>query len=715
MKTRRFSLSIVAAFFTVSSLNLAPSANAIMDGQVVQNDSRVVPIFLLQNENDPQPTTRVAYTGFLYSSRIVFTSIPDFGFDGQGNKTTNNFAAIYVGKPGSDISETTGRVKVIKRFLSKQFRFESSQLDDFAILVLEKDLISANPYRLLSQDMERDLVKVAKVTGYGEYRDHCPPGRQPPCREQLFEPSSKPRTVNVNIVSLTEIESIVGYQQPQLRNQLILYNRSNPRQGAVCFGDSGAPITGEYQLKRVYLGQMSSAVRIYGCGRGVGYDGKGGIHYASPVYRHLQLIREAEAFVQALKKDATKSEEVSTSIIASGNTTVSLKTTKSFDHENEKVTVTYVGELSDPKSKPTGFRFFNGYGADLRQIRQIPLESAKCTTPSKNTLRCSFPNFNPYKNILIKKSGVALQVAPYNNAGQGPLSLPVTMHEILWKSLYKEIDFVDNAKVINDIFSSSFGFNSRVTTSQLRGTFILEGPPLPKNFKYKLELKEKNSSKSVTHEAELKSHRYQSGRNEVKIVSKERLKFPGDSEFNLNLQIFDQDEFIRANETKIFSFGYNMDWRCSTSVFAGLTIKDGAKLNLKTLITGSQIFNSTKDLVEDLIFPGKAKPPSILDILTSPAFVAEVGLNLIEAVEEEDHVKFVIETGMQVNTILAEKLAFGVIDQSMSPEAGLAINHVYTIILNTKESIDILLNYYKQIDVWAKNNSETVVDLCGKR
>jgi hypothetical protein len=43
----------------------------------------------------------------------------------------------------------------------------------------------------------------------------------------------------------------------------------------------------------------------YACGASDGYDGKGGISYASPVYKHLDIIKEAEEFVAtALAQEA---------------------------------------------------------------------------------------------------------------------------------------------------------------------------------------------------------------------------------------------------------------------------------------------------------------------------------------------------------------------------------------------------------------------------
>lgn len=720
LKLKKRHLCIIAIAFTFSSLNLSLPANAIMDGQIVQTSSRVVPIFILPNESDPQPTSTVAFTGFLYSSRIVFTAIPEIGFDGNGNRTTRNPAAIYVGKPGSDISDTTGRVKVLKSFYSKQFRFEDGKLDEFGILVLEKDLVTANPFTLLTESMQRELAKTVKITGYGEYRDQCPPGGQPPCREKLFEPSSKPRAVTVNQVSISEIESLVGYKQPQLRNQMIFYNRANPRAGAVCFGDSGAPIIGEYRFKDVYLGQMSSAVRIYGCGRGEGYDGKGGIHYASPVYKHVELIRAAEAFVQAQKKITVKTEGDASSALFIGSTSVLLKTTKSAEHENEKVEVVYEGDLSDPSSNPAGFRFFNGYGGDLIQVSQILMSNAKCSKLSATKLKCAFPSFNPYKNILIKKSGVALHAAPYNKAGQGPLSPSVTMHELLFKSAFKSIDFVDNAKVIDDIFGSSLknvgGFRSTSATSQLRATFILDGPPPSNAFvNPKFTLNEISSTKSIWHQLQIDEYKYQSGKHRFSLISRDKLKFAGDTNFYVEMQISDRDGFVRARETTSFTFGYKMDPLCSITLLTHMSVRDRSKLDLKTIIA---INDAVQLVLDKTAVPGSTAPPSIArkffkygDLIS---FTAETGLIAIEAAEKGDWVEFRFKFTKQVGDLALEKGIEATLKRRMSPD-GLTVLETYYVFSETAKNLaDFIVNYAEQVDVWAKKNGEMIVDLCGK-
>jgi hypothetical protein len=59
----------------------------------------------------------------------------------------------------------------------------------------------------------------------------------------------------------------------------------------------------------MYLANIGTADRIYACGQSPSFDGKGGINYSQPIYRYLDLIKEAEIFVAsqiALEKAEAK-------------------------------------------------------------------------------------------------------------------------------------------------------------------------------------------------------------------------------------------------------------------------------------------------------------------------------------------------------------------------------------------------------------------------
>ena len=710
----------MAFCLVVSLLPLQRSAVALPKSQPVGSSgeaSRVVPIFNSANSQ------QAVMTGYLYSSRLVFAIAPLSGSPD-----------FYVGLPKSLASTTGGRVKVAKVFASQSSPAMISRysfaFNRFAVFVLEKDLIAATPAELLTpeMDIEGDFPRVTTAYSYGEYQDHTSPGSQKPCEGG---PCSKDvRSLQLRILALKGKPpvSVMPNFPDQFTGQIILENSVDPKAGIACYGDGGAPVVASYRNRDLYMGAIADQFYVKACGAfpqatydkngnmsTFGYDTDIAINFISPVYKHTDLINRAKVYAKTLATPSptpsTKSATPSpTAAIPSGITSVRLITAESTNHERENVRVTYEGDLSNPKSRPAGYRFFNEFEGEYRQIGQIPINKAKCSSLKSTTETCFFPNFNPYKNIIAKNSPVLLYAAPYNSAGQGPLSEKVIMHEILWKSKNKVISFKDNEKVIGAIFGSSWsnvgGFRSKEATSKLKATFTLEGRYIPLNYKIKYTLSETNSEKNVSHKLwllERKPSIYSSGPIHSFYFESDELTFRGDSKFTVTMNILDENGFIRARETTSFSFGYNMDLTCSMGLFTILTTKDFSKVSLKTALAAF----AAAEL-------GAGLTGTPLSGLFAAGFVAEVGLNLIEAVEKEDGVEFVINSGQQINTILAEKLLFGVVNQVMSREAGVAIEFEYRLTVTTKEFIELISNYYRQIDdMWTKN-SESVIDTCGK-
>lgn len=296
MKHHTVKLISLALVSILSSVLLNPSANSVPGGVTYTGDTRTVPIFVVSQEVSQQPT-QVASTGFLYSSRIVFTAgVREKIFD-------QTKGGIYVGKPGSRTTDKSGRVKVIKAFYPNS---GNAELDDFVVFVLEKDLASVEPFPLLQMGQESS-AREASVRGYGEYLNRCGPGAQGPCPEK---PTSEvPRQINVNVISLRQAESLVGYERAQLSGQIILQNARNPEDGVVCRGDVGSPVIGNFGGTGIYLGAASRAMNAKVCGAvGVekverdkpkvnsSFDGIAGITHIAPVYRFSSVIDEARNY-----------------------------------------------------------------------------------------------------------------------------------------------------------------------------------------------------------------------------------------------------------------------------------------------------------------------------------------------------------------------------------------------------------------------------------
>jgi hypothetical protein len=632
---------------------------------------------------------------------------------------------MYVGKPGSRTTDKSGRVKVLKAFYPNS---GNAELDDFVVLVLEKDLVSVEPFPLLQMGQESS-VREASVRGYGEYQDRCGPGAQGPCPEKPT--SDVPRQINVNVIPLSQAENLVGYERPQLSSQIILQNAKSAQDGVVCRGDTGSPVIGNLGGTGVYLGAASRSMNGKICGAvgvekvdrdkpkvSTSFDGIAGITHIAPVYRYSGVINEAQVFATQ-----TPTPTPTSSIIPSGQSVVSLKTTKSYEHDNEKVQVNYTGDANHLKSKPTGFRFFNGYEGTLLQVSQISLANAECTNPSITQLECTFPNFNPYKNIRIKKQGVTLQVAPYNNAGQGPLSPGVNMLEPVWTSRSASIGFVDGEKVLKDIYGTDFrswnlgGMLSKSTESKAKLRFVFQGPRLPNPEVTKPKVtftKDKNSQKSKKYRMILAGYKYQDGMHQIEYESWEKVKFTGDSKFYAEFEIVDELGFRRAGISDFFTYGYNMNWVCSFYGLSSTVVRSTTKLSFKTAIAAFKMANVYTEL------PGAdklGKAQFLKNFFTSPKFIFERGLSAIEASEEPGGINFKIylqEEAKGIGEGLTASFAKQVIRQSSFATQGTLPVFTYNFLVTVEDGIYLIYDYFRQVDDWNQQNAELITEICAK-
>jgi hypothetical protein len=300
-------LSIIALIF--SSI---PVAQAALNAEVNLDNPRVVPLF--GQESASQVSTTVGWSGFLYSPRIILSAAHShYRFDNSRNRVLSEAPFITVGKPNSSAKDTEGRVKVVKTFVGNYRLGSIGGLDDFIVLVLEKDLVSVPPAKLMTPEIEEELVNArAEVSfhGYGEYRDRCAPGQTNPCPKDRNNPnhgtSELPRINKINLAPKSAFPWLQGDALADAANETLVSNHK------ACSGDSGGPITTNYKGDLLYLGQGLNGMNVYACGAGNGPVGGGHpqeMGLFSPVHRHLGLIKQAEEFVANEKKlEAAKQE-----------------------------------------------------------------------------------------------------------------------------------------------------------------------------------------------------------------------------------------------------------------------------------------------------------------------------------------------------------------------------------------------------------------------
>ena len=297
---RKVALSLLAISALIFSST--PVAQAGLNAPINLDNPRAVPIF---GQQEPSQVSLMAgWSGFLYSPRIVFSAAhAHYRFDNNGDRILIEPKYITVGKPNSSTKDAEGRAKVIKTFVGDYKKSSTGwTLNDFIVLVLDRDLATVSPAKLMTAEIEAELVKArAEVAwhGYGEYRDRCDPGQKNPCPEDRNNPnkstSELPRIMRSNLAPKSDFPWLQGQGLIELANETLLTNLST------CPGDSGSGTTATYKGEVFYVGQgISTGMNFYACGATntpANEKHPREMGYMSPVFKHLDLIKQAEDFV----------------------------------------------------------------------------------------------------------------------------------------------------------------------------------------------------------------------------------------------------------------------------------------------------------------------------------------------------------------------------------------------------------------------------------
>ena len=166
---RKVALSLLAISALIFSST--PVSQAGLNAPVNLDNPRAVPIF---GQQEPSQVNLMAgWSGFLYSPRIVFSAAhAHYRFDNNGDRILIAPKFITVGKPNSSTKDAESRAKVIKTFVGDYKKSSTGwPLNDFIVLVLDRDLASISPANLMTAEIEAELVKArAEIVfhGYGE-------------------------------------------------------------------------------------------------------------------------------------------------------------------------------------------------------------------------------------------------------------------------------------------------------------------------------------------------------------------------------------------------------------------------------------------------------------------------------------------------------------------------------------------------------------------
>ena len=283
------------------------SAKASLPGIEDYTNERIVPLLI-------SPTSaRADGSGFLYSSRIVFTSAHTaVTFDSNG-KMIDFRTELSVGKPNSNVTSSGPGIRVIKRFAAPGYSADKEgDINDFAILVLERDLIQIEPAQLMTPEIEKELVgkkATVKMHGYGNHVDLCGPNENPPCATGRLASSAVPRSAEATLQTASDFAQLIPRPiAARFANELLFFS---PEKTGMCAGDSGGSLTTTYNGKLLYLSNIGTGSFTYGCGMGGGYDGKGGFQYSPQIYKQLDLVKQAEKYLAeqiAIEQAAEKSK-----------------------------------------------------------------------------------------------------------------------------------------------------------------------------------------------------------------------------------------------------------------------------------------------------------------------------------------------------------------------------------------------------------------------
>jgi hypothetical protein len=115
----------------------------------------------------------------------------------------------------------------------------------------------------------------------------------------------------------------------------------------------------------MYMANIGTAERIYACGQSRVFDGKGGINYSQPIYKYLDLIKEAELYVATQIETEKAAAELKAKQEAEAKAAADLKSKQDADAQAaapKKSTITCIkGKLTKkvtavkPKC-PTGYK-----------------------------------------------------------------------------------------------------------------------------------------------------------------------------------------------------------------------------------------------------------------------------------------------------------------------------------------------------------------------
>lgn len=268
----------------MSMLMIMPvNAHAVENGTDATNDPNAVMI-------------DGGYSGFLYSPRIVLTVAHGLEY-GQSKETVRRVG--YPGKVGYlGQFPSSNYVNSVKIFWAPNYQSRTStnwsRIGDFAVIVLESPMEMNNKVRIATaEDVQRYMNNKTTVNlvGYGRQKDRRNPDQQGSV--EIY-----PNKLFSRILTETESNQVKTGLPPGVMFTSDINFEQKPGQPSVCDGDSGAGWFVEENGFRNYIGAGSSGWGMSNCGHMGFWDPNGSLASVSAAYQYIDLIKEAEKYIQ---------------------------------------------------------------------------------------------------------------------------------------------------------------------------------------------------------------------------------------------------------------------------------------------------------------------------------------------------------------------------------------------------------------------------------
>jgi hypothetical protein len=286
---------IISAVVLCTILLPSGTASAVENGSSAIGSDRII------------KTNMMSGSGFLYDDRIIF--VQGHSILMGSNAEPKPLSFWTVAPPGTKAVKGKDTYRVVKFFTPADYKPRNLETDwaranDFGILILNKPIKKVSKAKLATKEqIDLMVANGARVEmggyGYQSYKDRLN-------RKNVYGISPKKGVWNFAPLSVIEPSlQTVRVEERQINKgalpDYLHYFLLAPYGGpSLCDGDSGAGFYVEDKAKKeiLYLGAPGAMVGIPNCQNRPHIPNFTPLIGINPVYRYLDLIKEAEAWVE---------------------------------------------------------------------------------------------------------------------------------------------------------------------------------------------------------------------------------------------------------------------------------------------------------------------------------------------------------------------------------------------------------------------------------